>query len=85
MISFKGKISKNFPFPSKVKNSKITDYFPPREKVEKIPSFSQGRKMIPPKGGNINIFPDGQRGKERWALSAAHPPSFPCPLTKEIF
>jgi hypothetical protein len=50
-----------------VKNPKITENFPMREKVDKIPGFSEGRKMVPPKGGNIYIFPDGQRGKERRA------------------
>lgn len=38
-------------FPIKVKNTKFTDNFPLREKVEKIPSFSEGRKMYPLTGG----------------------------------
>lgn len=52
---------------------------------------SKNTENFPGKGNtiyityNISIFPDGQRGKERWALSVAHPPSFPCPLTNKNF
>ncbi len=56
-----------FHFPVKVKITKNTENFLVREKVGKIPGFSEGRKMYPLTGGNIYIFPDGQRGKERRA------------------
>lgn len=83
-ISLTRKKSVVFPFPLKVKNSKITVNFPVWEKVEKIPSFSEGRKMYPLTGGNIYIFPDGQKGERKAGLSVARRPSFPCPLTEEI-
>lgn len=54
-------------FPIKVKNSKITENFPLREKVEKIPSFSEGRKSLYIINIYYGIFPDGQRGKGRRA------------------
>ena len=54
-------------FPIKVKNTKFTDNFPLREKVEKIPSFSEGRKSLYIINIYYGIFPDGQRGKGRRA------------------
>ena len=51
-------------FPIKVKNTKFTDNFPLREKVEKIPSFSEGRKMYPLTGGNIYISLTVKGGKK---------------------
>lgn len=71
-------------FPIKVKNTKFTDNFPLREKVEKIPSFSERRKMYPLTGGNIYISLTVKGGRKA-GLSAARRPSFPCPLTEEIF
>lgn len=61
-------------FPIKVKNTKFTDKFPLREKVEKIPSFSKGRKMYPLTGGNIYISLTVKGGKKGGLKRC--PPSF---------
>ena len=61
-------------FPIKVKNTKFTDNFPLREKVEKIPSFSEGRKMYPLTGGNIYISLTVKGGKKGGLKRC--PPSF---------
>lgn len=56
-----------FLFPYQSENVEKVREFPSQGKTRKISRISQGRKMVPPKGGNIDIFPDGQRGKERRA------------------
>ena len=66
-VSLIVKNSNSFPFPLKVKNSKITENFTHREKVGKTPRFSREGKMYSLYREYKAIFPDGQRGKERWA------------------
>ena len=58
----------NFPHKEKY------DSFPLREKVEKIPSFSEGRKMYPLTGGNIYISLTVKGGKKGGLKRC--PPSF---------
>ena len=57
-----------------MKNSKITVNFPVREKVEKIPGFSEGRKWYPLKGV-IYTFSLTVKGGKKGGLKRC-PPSF---------
>ena len=65
-----------FPTFRKGKNRTNPDIFPKREKVGKIPIFSQGRKILPLTGGKSKVSLTVNGGRKA-GLSAARRPPFP--------
>lgn len=62
---------------SKRKSREFFENFPHREKVGKIPRFSEGRKSTPLRGVIIT-FSLTVNGERKAGLSAARRPPFPC-------